>query len=81
MAALLPQAASAVIAEGSRLAGRTLAETGLAEDLGVLVVGVRRGEEQVTNPGPDFRVQTGDIPYLWGPSEQIKEAQRRAGSQ
>jgi len=75
-----PQAATAVIAEGSPLSGYTLAETGFRERLGVLVVGIRRGEERITNPGPDFQIQAGDVLYLWGPPEQIEEARRRTGS-
>ena len=76
-----PEPATAVIAAYSPLSGRTLAETGFRDELGVLVVGVRRGDEQLTNPGPDFRIQAGDILYLWGPPEQIEEARRRTGSQ
>lgn len=76
-----PQAGTALIAQGSPLSGCTLAEMGFREELGVLVVGVRRGEEQLTNPGPEFRVQPGDILYLWGPPEQLEEARRRSGSQ
>jgi CPA2 family monovalent cation:H+ antiporter-2 len=75
-----PQAATAVIAKQSRLSGCTLGETGFREDLGVLIVGIRRGEDQITNPGPSFRVQAGDVLYMWGPPEQIEEATRRAGS-
>ena len=76
-----PQAATAVIAEGSTLSGRTLAEIGFREQLGVLIVGIRRGEDQITNPGPSFRVQAGDVLYLWGPPDHIEEARRRTGSQ
>lgn len=75
-----PQPALAVIAEGSPLSGCTLGEMRFREELGVLVVAVRRGEEQITNPRPDFRAQAGDILYLWGPAEQIEEAKRRASS-
>jgi CPA2 family monovalent cation:H+ antiporter-2 len=76
-----PEPATAVIAADSPLSGRTLAETGFRDELGVLVVGVRRGNEQLTNPGPDFRAEPGDILYLWGPPEKIAEARRRSGSQ
>jgi CPA2 family monovalent cation:H+ antiporter-2 len=76
-----PQIATAVIAAESPLSGLTLAETGFRDELGVLVVGVRRGEEQITNPGPGFRVQPDDILYLWGPPEQIEQARRRSGLQ
>jgi CPA2 family monovalent cation:H+ antiporter-2 len=75
-----PEPATAVIAEGSPVSGCTLAETGFRDELGVLVVGVRRKGEQLTNPGPDFRAQPGDILYLWGPPEKIAEARRRSGS-
>jgi len=75
-----PQAATTVIAEGSPLSGRTLGEMGFREELGVLVVGIRRGQDQITNPGPGFRVEAGDILYLWGPPEQIEEARRRSAS-
>ena len=54
---------------------------GFREELGVLIVGIRRGEDQITNPGPSFRVQAGDVLYLWGPPEQIEEARRRTGLQ
>ena len=76
-----PEPATAVIAADSPLCGHTLAETGFRDELGVLVVGVRRGDEQLTNPGPDFQMRPGDILYLWGPPEQIGEALRRTGSQ
>jgi Trk K+ transport system NAD-binding subunit len=75
-----PQAATASIADGSPISGCTLAEIGFREELGVLIVGIRRGEDQITNPGPGFRVQAGDVLYLWGPGEKIDEAVRRAGS-
>jgi len=76
-----PEAATAVIGDRSVLAGSTLNEIRFREELGVLVVGIRRGADQVTNPGPSFQVQAGDILYLWGPAEQIEEARRRAASE
>ena len=75
-----PRAATALIADGSPISGCTLAEMGFREELGVLIVGIRRREDQITNPGPGFRVQVGDVLYLWGPGEKIEEAVRRAGS-
>jgi K+/H+ antiporter YhaU regulatory subunit KhtT len=76
-----PEAATAVVSANSPLTGSTLADAGFRDELGVLVVAVRRGNEQLTNPGPDFRVDPGDILYLWGPPEKIAEARRRSGSQ
>ncbi|HWO43650.1 MAG TPA: cation:proton antiporter [Candidatus Eisenbacteria bacterium] len=71
-----PEAATAVIGASSPASGRTLGEIGLRE-LGVLVVGVRRGEDQVTNPGPDYRIEPGDVLHLWGPRERIAAARAR----
>src|SRR5437867_1101985 len=73
-----PQVAPLVVPEGSPFVGRTLAELGLREELGVLVVGARRGAEQITNPGPDFQVQAGDLLYLWGPPSHIEKIRHRA---
>jgi K+/H+ antiporter YhaU regulatory subunit KhtT len=52
----------------------------LREELGVLIIGVQRGAECITNPGPDFQVQAGDMLYLWGVPEQIEAARQRACS-
>jgi len=79
-AAAPPEPATAIIAEDSPVSGFTLAELSLWDDFGVLVVGVRRGDERTTNPGPDFRVHAGDTLYLWGPPGKIDEARRRTGS-
>jgi CPA2 family monovalent cation:H+ antiporter-2 len=79
LAASPPQAATTTISENSALAGRSLGEIRFREDLGVLIVGIRRGEDQITNPGPTFRVQAGDVLYLWGPPEQVEQARRRSG--
>jgi len=73
-----PQVAPLVVPEGSPFVGRTLAELGLREELGVLVVGARRGAEQITNPGPDFQVQAGDLLYLWGLPSHIEKVRHRA---
>jgi K+/H+ antiporter YhaU regulatory subunit KhtT len=74
-----PQVAAVVVPADSPFINHTLAELGLRDQLGVLVIGVRRGDEQVTNPGPDFRVQAGDQLYVWGSAEQIAQARHQAG--
>jgi K+/H+ antiporter YhaU regulatory subunit KhtT len=74
----LPQIASVDIAEDSPFASHTLLELGLREELEVLIVGVQRGAEHISNPGPDFCVQPGDVLYLWGVPERIEKACDRA---
>ncbi|GAA5511634.1 hypothetical protein Dcar01_00346 [Deinococcus carri] len=63
--------ADLTVAPGSPLAGQTLRETGLGRDHGLTVVAVRRGQDTVYAPGPDFRVQEGDTLAVEGPSERI----------
>ena len=75
-----PQLASVVIAADSPFVDRTLADLGLRDQLGVLVIRVQRKGVQVTNPGPNFRVHVGDELYLWGAPEQVEQARRRAGN-
>jgi len=76
----LPQLTTAVVAEGSGFVGRTLAELNLRQELGVLIVGVHRGSEQIANPGPDFEVQSRDVLYLWGTPEGMESVRHRADS-
>jgi CPA2 family monovalent cation:H+ antiporter-2 len=73
-----PQIVTAAVSPRSPFVGCTLAELRIREELGVLVVGVQRGTEQITNPGPDFQVEAGDTLYLWGPPEQVVAARQRA---
>lgn len=73
-----PQVGQVSITPESAFAHRTVAELGLRDTLDVLVIGVRRGEEHVANPGPDFLVQPGDTLYLWGVPDHITTAQRWA---
>lgn len=78
-AAAQPQMTPIILTDNSPFIGHTLAELALREELGVLIVGVQRGAEQIANPGPDLRVQDGDQLFLWGVPEQIAQARRRAG--
>jgi K+/H+ antiporter YhaU regulatory subunit KhtT len=73
-----PQIVTTVISPRSPFVGCTLAGLRIREELGVLVVGVQRGTEQITNPGPDFQVEAGDTLYLWGSPEQVVAACQRA---
>jgi CPA2 family monovalent cation:H+ antiporter-2 len=76
--AVHPQVGEVYVAPTSAFAHRPVAELGLRDKLGVLVIGVQRGEEHVVNPGPDFRVQPGDTLYLWGVPDSLMAAQRGA---
>jgi monovalent cation:H+ antiporter-2, CPA2 family len=76
----LPQLMAVVVAEDSAFVGHTLVELNLQKELGVLIVGVQRGSEQLANPGPDFAVQPHDVLYLWGAPEDMENVRFRVNS-
>ena len=55
--------------EGCELAGQTLAEAQIRVRTGVSVVGVLRNGHLESNPGPDFRLQAGDMVAVIGSSQ------------
>lgn len=65
------------VAPDSPRVGRTLAELRFRQEYGVTVVGVRRGEDQVTTVGPTLQLRGGDYLIVIGSSEAV-EAMRRS---
>lgn len=59
---------------GSAAVGRTLRELALRERTGASMVAVRRGDEVHPNPGPDQRLEPGDIVVLWGSASEAESA-------
>jgi len=59
------------VAGESAYAGRTLADIDLESETGVRVIALRRGEEWLLNPGPDTRIEAGDVAFLLGPDLAI----------
>ena len=53
------------------LVGRTLAEAGLLQRLGLLVIAIRHGSELKISPGGSTRLQAGDQLVLLGPNKGI----------
>ena len=60
------------VTDTSPLVGETLAETRLRQELGVSVIAVQRGEETITNPGPDTQLQPGDTLVVLGSQEACR---------
>ncbi len=60
--------------EGSAVAGRRLDETDLRKLYGITVVGIRRGDEVLSNPGGDTVVLPGDALIVLGLSEEVHAA-------
>jgi len=64
----------AEIPAGSQLVGRTLAEAQIPQQTGLMVIALRRRGEVETinyNPGPDTRLDAGDIMLVLGRQEQV----------
>ncbi|MDE5832788.1 MAG: cation:proton antiporter, partial [Desulfovibrio sp.] len=62
------------IAPGSPLAGQTLAESRIRPKYGLTVVAVMRNKEIFPSPAADFRLEAGDIVYLFGKKEKMYKA-------
>lgn len=50
---------------------QTLAELGIGERFGVMVIGIKRGEKRILNPGPNESLHPGDILLLAGTELQV----------
>jgi uncharacterized protein with PhoU and TrkA domain len=60
-------------AADSAYAGRTLDDIDLESETGVRVIAVRRDEDWILNPGPDTRLQAGDVTLLRGPEAGVAD--------
>jgi len=67
---------SVALTAGTYAVGRSLGELAL-EGLGVSVTAIRRREARMITPGPETRVQDGDVMVLLGASEQLAAAEMR----
>ncbi len=60
---------SAVVLEGSDLAGSTLGDTKLANQCGMWVVAIKRGRKYIYGPDKTTRVSAGDLLFARGPED------------
>ena len=63
-----------VLGANAPAAGRTIAETGLRSRTGALILAVRRGENDLTTPEPDFKLAAGDVLVVVGQPQQLRGA-------
>jgi uncharacterized protein with PhoU and TrkA domain len=85
MRAALPEAVEALVrgevAADSAYAGRTLHDIHLESETGVRVIGIRRGEEWILNPGPETTVEADDVVLLRGPEDALAAVYETATGQ
>jgi voltage-gated potassium channel len=68
-----------LVAAGSALAGRTILETGLRQQFGVIVVAVRRRDDRMEfNPASEHRIVAGDRLIVLGAGDKLAELGRLA---
>jgi CPA2 family monovalent cation:H+ antiporter-2 len=62
------------IDERTNAAGRPMKDLKIHAETDATVIAVRRGEEIISNPGPEFIFQPGDVVYLIGKREKVCQA-------
>jgi voltage-gated potassium channel len=71
-----------LIRAGSRLAGRTLRDSRLRQDLGVIVVAIKKaGGHLLSNPPGDAVMEAGDTLIALGPRQDLDKLEQMAGNE
>jgi voltage-gated potassium channel len=65
-----------VVHPHSDLAGKTLAGAGVRQRFGIIVVALKRGDLSTFNPGPDERIEAGDVLVALGPLNALEQIER-----
>jgi voltage-gated potassium channel len=66
------------VADGTFCAGRSLQESGLREELGLIVIAIKKPDDTTQfNPTAETRIEAGDRLVLMGPVENLREIERR----
>ncbi len=68
--------AEVVVHPSSDLAGKTLAGAEVRQRFGIIVVALKRGEESTFNPGPDERIEAGDVLVALGPLQALERIEQ-----
>jgi CPA2 family monovalent cation:H+ antiporter-2 len=71
-----PRLHSVTLAPEARARGKNLEELAL-ETLGASVTAIRRGDVRLVSPGPETRLENGDVIVLLGTPEQLAAAEMR----
>ncbi|WP_075221010.1 SLC13 family permease [Acuticoccus yangtzensis] len=65
--------AEAIVAPGSRLIGRTVAQSGFRGEVGCIVLAIERRSRMPRMPMVDIRMEAGDVLLFAGPRKAIEE--------
>lgn len=60
-----------LVTPNSSLAGKTLHNSGICKDLGLIIVGIKKHEQMIFNPSPTVEIEAGDILISLGESPSI----------
>ena len=63
----------AKVASDSNIAGTTLAETRLRQELGVSVIAIQRDDDTLTNPGPETLIEADDTLVVLGSQNACRQ--------
>jgi len=70
------------IRNGSRLAGKNLINSGIRKDLGIIIVGIKKGDgNMVFNPASETLIEAGDVLITLGEAPAILNLEQIAGGQ
>jgi voltage-gated potassium channel len=74
----------AAIPRGSHFVGQSLAELKIPQRTGLIVLSLQRVQEKappIYNPGPETRLEAGDVMIVMGSAEQIQQLREYAGKE
>ncbi len=78
-----PPPGGCVIPSTSALVGKTLADAKIPQETGLIVLALRRSRDDRSptfNPGPETRLQAGDIMIVLGSQDQVQKLRKYASS-
>ena len=68
--------AEVVVHPSSDLAGKTLAGAEVRQRFGIIVVALKRGDQSTFNPGPNERIEAGDVLVALGPIQALERIEK-----
>ncbi len=69
-----------VVGKNSELSGKTLSETKIRQKSGATIIGIKKGNELITNPSANVVLSPNDIIYAFGTEEQLNKLEELAST-